>query len=176
MKWLHYGVFGKAWIWLKWKAVPRYSENASRLIRLWRTAGEEGNGIWSDGGYWGEMQANLNSASQGEEKGSVRVFCFLFLNGGGGWEERAKCILKKNNLRSLSLWLIWLHTVLAGVRGSAAEQSASIWPTPMDSCHSQLQGFQSLHNQSAINWVSGCGRILNVNCCKVLITPIDSPR
>lgn len=36
-----------------------------------------------------------------------------------------------------------------------------------------MQSFQPLHNQSAINGVSGCGRILNVNCCKVLITPID---
>lgn len=43
----------------------------------------------------------------------------------------------------------------------------------MDPCHSQPQGSQASHNQSAINGVSGCGRILNVNCCKVLITPID---
>lgn len=43
----------------------------------------------------------------------------------------------------------------------------------IDPCQSQLQGFQPLHDQSAINGVSGCGRILNVNCCKVLITSID---
>lgn len=59
---------------MKWKAGPSYSENTSRLIRLRRTAREEGNGIWSDGGYWAEMQTKLNIASQGEEKGNLRIF------------------------------------------------------------------------------------------------------
>lgn len=36
-------------------------------------------------------------------------------------------------------------------------------------------GLPASYNQSAINGVSGCGRILNVNCCKVSITPIDLP-
>lgn len=49
-----------------------HTQNTSRLIWLWRTAGEEGNGIWSDGRYWGETQTKLNSASEGEEEESAR--------------------------------------------------------------------------------------------------------
>lgn len=56
--------------------MPSYSENTSRLIRLLGTAGEERNGIWSDGGYWGETQTKHNGASQGEEQGNLKmVFC-----------------------------------------------------------------------------------------------------
>lgn len=66
-------------------------------------------------------------------------------------------------------------SILAGVRGSVAEEPAFTLTDRMDLCRSQPRGSQALHNQSAINGVSGCGRILNVNCCKVLIKPIDLP-
>lgn len=160
MKWLHYGFVGKAWIWLKWKAVPSYMENTSRLIRLLELQGRKGMGF----AVMADIRVKRKQSTMVQVKEKSKETWGFFVCEVAAWEEGVTVFA----VGATSYWhcISWSQEFCS--------RTLCLYLTDkIDPCHSQLQGFQPFHNQSAINGVSGCGRILNGNCCKVLITSID---